>query len=99
MIRLCALAAVVALVAAAAPAAADTAPPSGNAKRGKQLHAEHCLGCHDSRIYTRENRMVNSMSGLVKQVELCHRQVGKELTRAQVNDLIAYLNETYYRFE
>lgn len=83
-----------------APAgAADTALLPGNAATGKKLHAANCVGCHDDKVYTRKPRRVNSVGGLIGQVEFCNQQLQKGLSKDQLNDLIAYLNETYYKFE
>jgi mono/diheme cytochrome c family protein len=79
--------------------AADTALLPGNATAGKKLHAANCVGCHDDKVYTRTPRRVNSVGGLVGQVEFCNQQLKKGLSKDQLNDLIAYLNEAYYKFE
>jgi mono/diheme cytochrome c family protein len=81
------------------PALADTALLPGDPSRGKTLHASNCVSCHDSKVYTRKDRRVQTLGGLIGQVEGCNTQLKKQLTKAQVDDLIAYLNETYYRFE
>lgn len=78
---------------------ADTALLPGDADAGKKLHAAQCVACHDSKVYTRKDRRVKSVGGLIKQVEICNRQLKKELSRDQMNGLVAYLNETFYRFE
>ena len=83
----------------AAQAGADTALLPGDAERGRKLHASQCTACHDAGVYLRANRRVGSLGGLIKQVEMCNQQLKKELSPGQVNDLVAYLNETYYRFE
>lgn len=99
-LKLClSLLAAIACLACSAPARAATALLPGDADRGKALHAAQCVACHDSKVYTRDNRRVKSAPALIKQVEFCNQQLKKELSRDQINDLIAYLNETYYRFE
>lgn len=80
-------------------AAADTALLPGNAAAGKKLHAANCVSCHDDKVYTRSPRRVNSVGGLIGQVEFCNQQLKKGLSKDQLNDLVAYLNETYYKFE
>jgi len=70
----------------------------GDAARGKQLHAARCTACHDSRVYTRPDRKVKSVEGLMGQVQMCNQQLGTRLEREQLNDLVKYLNDAYYRF-
>lgn len=76
----------------------SSAPLPGNTASGKHLHAKHCVACHDSRVYTRAQRTVKSVEGLMGRVRLCNRQLGARLERDQLNDLVKYLNDTYYRF-
>lgn len=71
----------------------------GDAERGKTLHQAQCTACHDSRVYTRANRRVQSIEGLIGQVNFCNRNLGNKLSREQVSDLVQYLNQTYYKFE
>ncbi len=71
----------------------------GDAGRGKSLHDAQCTACHDSSVYTRANRRVKSVEGLIGQVEFCNRNLGGKLSREQMNDLVQYLNQAYYKFE
>jgi len=71
----------------------------GNAAAGKKLHAAQCVACHDSSVYTRANRRVKTVEGLIRQVNGCNAQLKKDFTRDQINDLVHYLNETHYRFD
>jgi mono/diheme cytochrome c family protein len=71
----------------------------GDAARGKTLHDKQCVACHDSSVYTRANRRVNSVEGLIGQVNMCIRQTGAKLDRDQVNDLVKYLDESFYKFK
>jgi cytochrome c2 len=83
----------------AVTAQADTALLPGNAANGKALHATNCAGCHDTSVYTRKNRNVGSVEGLVGQVNGCNKQLNKNFSRDQVNDLVLHLNEAYYKFK
>jgi len=71
----------------------------GDPTAGKKLHAAQCVTCHDSSVYTRANRRVKTVEGLMKQVNGCNTQLKKNLSGGQINDLVNYLNETYYRFD
>jgi mono/diheme cytochrome c family protein len=71
----------------------------GNPAAGKKLHAAQCVACHDSSLYTRANRRVKTVEGLMKQVNGCNTQLKTNLSGDQINDLVIYLNETYYRFD
>ena len=87
------------IVAGAGANATETARLPGDAARGQKLHAAQCVACHDDTVYTRPNRQVKGLGGLIQRVEICYRQLQVELSHDQLNDLVAYLNETYYRFE
>lgn len=71
----------------------------GDAESGAKLHAANCRGCHDTSVYTRHDRRIRTIEGLIGQVNFCNRQLDKKLTRDQVNDIVKYLNDSYYRFE
>jgi len=75
-------------------------------KRGKQLLEENCIKCHadmvggdGSKIYTRENRRIDSLEGLNKQVHRCKNSLGVAWPEDQIADVVAYLNKTYYKFK
>lgn len=90
------------LVAAAlfaATAQAENTLLPGNAANGKTLHAANCTGCHDTSLYTRKNRQVSSIEGLIGRVNGCNKQLGKNFSRDQINDLVRHLNESYYKFK
>ncbi len=80
------------------PTTAPAALLPGDAGRGHTLHERQCTACHDSRVYTRANRTVKSVEGLMGRVRMCNQQLGTKLERDQLNDLVKYLNDTYYKF-
>jgi len=71
----------------------------GDAAKGKAIHDKQCVACHDSSVYTRANRRVNSPEALIGQVNGCVRQTGAKLDRNQINDLVNYLDESFYKFK
>lgn len=68
-------------------------------QQGADLHANNCTRCHDSSVYTRENRRVQSLARLGTQVRLCKDNLGIVWFDDEVDDVIAYLNNEYYKFE
>jgi mono/diheme cytochrome c family protein len=78
---------------------------AGSPEEGAPIHAERCVGCHTanfggdgSSVYTRDPRRVNTIEGLMGQVERCNQMTGANLDSDQIDDLVAYLNATYYHF-
>lgn len=70
----------------------------GDAARGQRLHEANCAGCHDSGVYTRENRRVRSLDALRRQVDACGHMAKKDFAPDETRDLLKYLNDRYYRF-
>lgn len=67
-------------------------------ENGNDLHFEHCTGCHDSSVYTRSDRKMADLAQLGKQVRFCKDAVGATWFDDEVDDVIEYLNATYYKF-
>ena len=80
-------------------AAAQAAELPGETANGKKLHAVRCAACHDDGVYTRKNRRITSLEALAKQVSACGRMADITLGKSQIDDLVKYLNETYYKFK
>jgi mono/diheme cytochrome c family protein len=84
------------LAIALAPGARAALP--GNSAEGKRLHDANCTGCHDTRLYTRKDRSVRSLDGLKQQLENCSHMAGKQFSTIETQNLIKYLNDTFYQF-
>ena len=67
-------------------------------ENGDDLHFEHCTGCHDSEVYTRADRKVRDLVGLGRQVRFCKDTIGAAWFDDEVDDVIAYLNASFYHF-
>ena len=72
------------------------AAQAGDIENGDDLHFEHCTGCHDSSVYTRDNRNVRDLGRLGQQVRFCKDTIGVTWFDDEVDDVIEYLNATYY---
>ena len=67
---------------------------------------KHCIECHarrfggdGSKIYTRENRIVNSSKGLLAQIRNCNTMLGMKWFEDEELNVAAYLNQSYYHFD
>ena len=58
-----------------------------------------CTACHDSSVYTRSNRRVQSLPALETQVRACDANIGTKLFDEDVTTLVHYLNAQYYKFK
>ncbi len=84
------------LAIAVAPGARAALP--GNSTEGKRLHDANCTNCHDTRVYTREDRSVRSLEALKQQLENCSHMAGKRFSTIETQNLLKYLNDTFYQF-
>ena len=86
-----------------ATALAHAAP---DAAEGKKLVAEkNCEICHNNKtlgdakaVYLRKDRKVTSIEKLKTQVALCNSELGLQLFPEDEEHIVAYLNQTYYKF-
>ena len=78
---------------------AQAAPLPGDAAAGKKLHDANCLSCHDTGVYQRKDRRVTSLSGITGQITACGHQTDVTLSKADIDNLVKYLNETYYKYK
>jgi hypothetical protein len=75
-----------------------TSTQAADLDNGDDLHFENCTGCHDSTVYTRDNRNVRDLPRLGQQVRFCKDTIGVAWFDDEVEDVIEYLNVTYYHF-
>jgi len=71
----------------------------GDAANGEKLHDASCTSCHNDSVYKRQDRKVKNLDGLTGQIRNCEHMTDVTLGKTQVNDLVKYLNETYYKFK
>lgn len=68
----------------------------GDKVDGKSLHDANCVACHDSSVYTRKTRTVNSLDALKQQLETCGHASNKGLTPIEKEHIVKYLNDSFY---
>jgi cytochrome c553 len=79
--------------------AATSSLQAANPDNGKTLVDGNCTKCHDERVYTRPDRRVTTLDGLHKQVTRCEQSLGLKWFDDDIDDVAAYLNQTYYHFK
>ena len=72
--------------------------PSASAFDAEAYHASNCSRCHDSSVYTREDRKMRSYGMLTSRVKGCDVRFGEKLTGQNLTGLVDYLNDSYYQF-
>lgn len=70
----------------------------GNAADGKSLHEVYCTACHNTAVYTRKDRSVQSLDSLKRQLQTCERAAGTNFSAKEKQDVLKYLNDSFYRF-
>jgi len=71
---------------------------SGDSADGKRLYDANCMGCHDTGIHTRNDRIVQSLDALEKRVGNCTHAARKEFSANETQNIIKYLNDQFYHF-
>ena len=61
-------------------------------------HGSNCTRCHDTSVYTREDRKMRSYPMLSSRVAGCDARFGEKLPADGVSGLVDYLNDSYYKF-
>lgn len=70
----------------------------GDPAAGKRLHDTNCLGCHDTSVYSRPDRSIKSVGALQEQLGGCSHMAHKKFSLLESQDLLKYLNDTFYHF-
>ena len=70
----------------------------GDVVEGRRLHDAHCMACHDTAVYTRKDRKMRSLDAVRAQLQNCAHMAKAELSAAQEQHLLKFLNEQFYRF-
>jgi mono/diheme cytochrome c family protein len=78
---------------------ASNAHADVDAVRGKLLHEQSCTGCHNTSVYSRTDKRINSLGALQGQVSRCTKPAGAEWDKQDIADVVEYLNRNYYHFK
>ena len=85
---------------------AQTSQAAGDVERGRELHNDNCITCHvnlvggdGTGIYTRADRKIESYEALQNQIMRCKTALGVPWPEHDIDDVLAYLNHTFYKFD
>ena len=79
------------------PSAYAAELPADSAE-GKRLYEANCMGCHDTGIHTRKDRIVQSLDALKKRLGDCSHMADKQFSASETQNIIKYLNDQFYQF-
>jgi mono/diheme cytochrome c family protein len=72
---------------------------SGDAENGQALHEQHCSRCHGTDVYLPPKRKIASLDSLQQRATGCNSMTGANLFPEEVNDIVHYLNTSFYKFD
>ena len=61
-------------------------------------HDAKCSRCHDTSVYTREDRKMTSYPRLASKVRGCNKRFGDKLTTEDFFKFVDHLNDNFYHF-
>ncbi len=81
-----------------APSAYAASLP-GDSANGQSLLDANCMTCHQTDLFTRKDRQVQSLDALKEQLVACSHAAKKDFSASEMQDLLKYLNDQFYHFE
>ena len=88
------------IFAAAVLGLASSAIIAADAKNGEKLYGESmcATACHGNEKYTAPDRKIKDLDALEAQVRLDDTNLPTNWFDTDIHDVVAYLNEQYYKF-
>jgi len=71
----------------------------GDSAEGQRLFDAHCTQCHQTDIFTRKDRKVQSLEALKEQLVTCSHAANVDFSASEMQNLLKYLNDEFYRFD
>ena len=78
--------------------AAEQAPTPVTDDRGQLLYENHCGGCHDESVYSRNPKKAQSTADIQKWVLRWSQQLELDWNDKDIGDVTNYLNQHFYHF-
>jgi mono/diheme cytochrome c family protein len=77
-----------------APAASTFAPTS----RGQALYATHCIGCHNTQVHWRDDKLATDWASLKLLVRRWQATMALAWSEADIVEVTRYLNDSIYHY-
>lgn len=71
----------------------------GDSAEGKRLFDAHCTECHQTDVFMRKDRKVQSLAALQEQLVGCSHAAKVDFSASEMQDLLKYLNDQFYHFD
>ena len=70
----------------------------GDSADGKRLYDANCMGCHDTSVFARKERVRSVFGCVEKAVGQLQSRDEKKISASEMQDLLKYLNDQFYQF-
>lgn len=67
--------------------------------RGQMLYENHCKACHESVVFIRDKRRIQTLEALRGKVFHWANYLQLRWSKEEVEEVVSHLNSQYYRFE
>ena len=72
---------------------------SQDLERAQSLHDTHCITCHDTKVYTRSNRVARDYSQVLEQTDRWQKNASLNWAPADVAAVAQFIAARYYKLE
>lgn len=70
-----------------------------DSQNSEQLHNQHCLKCHDAKMYQRPDSFIKNYDMLDQQIKRCEVPAEAQWSPSQIIGVTDYLNSQFYKFD
>lgn len=81
----------------AAVAASIGLTTAGAVEPAREAHDTYCIACHDTSVYTRNDRLARDYEALRAQVDRWQSNISLSWSDQEVDQMASWLAKTYYR--
>jgi hypothetical protein len=89
----------VTLLIAAGVAIGIGAISAGAAEPAQVTHDTYCIACHDTSVYTRNDRLADDFDAVREQVDRWQGNISLGWSNEEIDEMTAWLARRYYRMD